>query len=1088
MPGILRIIIRSTKFYKKPVFNQVLIISLLCAVITGSLLTGRSVQESLKKSASEHLGNTGILVSTGIRYFDSDLAQRLKDSTGLKCSGIIEINGYCQSVASQKVALNSSILGVKNDFFNFLGFNTPAIKQGEVAINKQLGDYLGIKPGEDLIINFKEISEIPSDAPFAPTHEKGKSLVMKVGSIIDSPYGGNFSLSISQIAPKNIFINLSDLEEDSQGSHIKINRLLVKKDNINSQQRVLTTLKHYLKLPDIGLKLRMISKTGEYEHISDRVFIDESIVKEIGSRLSSSAPVLTYLGNRFKMGSRSTPYSFISALPSSLYPEIALGNGIIINRWMAIDLSAEKGDTIKLFWYSPDSLNNLVEKNRNFIVKDVVEMKGIWSDSLLMPDFPGISGKESCSDWDAGVPIKMHEIRSKDEDYWNKYRGTPKAFISYSTGRELWGNNFGPATAIRYPAGLTVREIEDRLNGSLDPEELGFSLTDLSEESVKAANQGVDFGTLFLGLGFFLILASLVLLSYAASSYFDSKRGHIKTLFALGFKNRWIVQLLFSEAGFISLAGCFIGAFAGYLVNILITNALNSVWNGAVQTDTLTAYFNIWPIISGLMLTFLTIMVFMLIKVKSFLKGLAQNKVEIFKTPSNIQNSYLLSISAIVTISLFVLSVLSGEKRLLYSFSSGTVLLLTLILFWRQSYIKRIINTSGRIKNRKQLSHLYYSFNPSNAITPILFIAAGIFTVFITGANRMNISDKQMKRSGGTGGYLLWCENSIPVKEDLNTESGRKTMGLDDDQLSEMHFVQIKRSSGNDASCLNLNYITVPPLLGINPEDFIAKKSFSFSRSLASKNIECPWQYLNLPSENNTIYGIADQTVLEWGLKLKPGDTLVVRAESGQRLNIIIAAGLQSSVFQGNVLIGKDNFARYYPSVSGSLVLLVDGNRALIELYKSVLNDRFDNYGINIEKTADRLSSFYKVTNTYLSVFGIFGAMGMIIGVAGLGFVLLGNYNRRKHEFALLLATGFNVKKIKRMILSEQVLILFAGVLSGTVSALVATSPSIKNSPDMPWLFIILMIVAIVFTGLSAMFLSVGSVTKDSLIVSLRKE
>ena len=46
------------------------------------------------------------------------------------------------------------------------------------------------------------------------------------------------------------------------------------------------------------------------------------------------------------------------------------------------------------------------------------------------------------------------------------------------------------------------------------------------------------------------------------------------------------------------------------------------------------------------------------------------------------------------------------------------------------------------------------------------------------------------------------------------------------------------------------------------------------------------------------------------------------------------------------------------------------------------------NYGVNIEKTTDRLASFYEVTNTYLSVFGVFGALGMIIGIAGLGFVL----------------------------------------------------------------------------------------------------
>ena len=118
------------------------------------------------------------------------------------------------------------------------------------------------------------------------------------------------------------------------------------------------------------------------------------------------------------------------------------------------------------------------------------------------------------------------------------------------------------------------------------------------------------------------------------------------------------------------------------------------------------------------------------------------------------------------------------------------------------------------------------------------------------------------------------------------------------------------------------------------------------------------------------------------------------------------------------------------------------------------------------------------MTNTYLSVFGVFGAMGMIIGIAGLGFVLLRNYNQRKHEFALMLATGFNVKMIRGMILSEQLLILFAGVSTGIVSAIVATLPSVKNSPELPWLFLCLMIICMVITGFVALALSVRSVTK----------
>ena len=110
---------------------------LLSAVITGSLLVGKSVKESLKKSASEHLGNTGILISSGTRYFSNDLAQRLSDSAGIACTGILEINGYSQNLNSQKGAFNTHIYGVGKDFFIFQGNDTLSIKPGEVAVNRK---------------------------------------------------------------------------------------------------------------------------------------------------------------------------------------------------------------------------------------------------------------------------------------------------------------------------------------------------------------------------------------------------------------------------------------------------------------------------------------------------------------------------------------------------------------------------------------------------------------------------------------------------------------------------------------------------------------------------------------------------------------------------------------------------------------------------------------------------------------------------------------------------------------------------------------------------------------------------------------
>jgi putative ABC transport system permease protein len=1083
MKNRFHLIIRSLIFYKRTALFQFLIIFLLAAVITGSLLVGTSVKESLKKSSAERLGNTGTLISSGTRYFSSDLPGRMIDGSGLSCVGIIDIQGYCQSLSSQKGAFNVHINGINDDFFRFQGQDTIRLKPGEAAVNKRLSDYLGIVTGDELIVRFTEISDIPRDAPFSPTEGMSKSIVVKVGKILDPEETGNFSTSISQITPLNIFVNLTDIE-DNRNKPVKFNRILIKNDRKIPVEGISAVLKNSLKYSDIGLNLKHIPKTGEYEISSDRIFIEDEIIKIIKTRLPGSYPILTYLGNRFIDGRKITPYSFISALPATLYPEV--NDGMVINRWMASDLNAAVGDSIVLYWYSIDSLNKLIEKSGKFKVSQIAEMKGIWSDSLLMPSFPGIAGKESCSDWDAGLPVKMNEIRPKDEDYWNKYRGTPKAFINYETGKKIWGNNFGPATAIRFPRGTTELDIMTRLNRSFDPFTVGFSITDLKNESSNAADKSVDFGSLFISLGFFLILASLVLLSFALSSYFDSKKSQIRTLFALGFSNKWISGFLLTETGLISLAGCVAGALTGYGIDIILTKALNTVWAGAVQTNTLNPYFNIRPVITGFAMTFLIILCLMLVKTRNYLKQLSTGSKAHKNLPSGKNNLIILFLLSFLTL-ISLLLFLFKEEKISYAFITGTLLFLSLVILWRQYYIRKRLS-GDYIQNSNQLSGLYYSVNVSSAISPILFIAAGIFIVFVLGSNRKNFSGINDSRSGGTGGYILWCENTIPVKEDLNTVAGRKSYGLDEDGLSGLRFIQIKRQEGNDASCLNLNHITAPPVMGIDPDDFIKRRSFSFAGKLKSETVSNPWQYLAMTPGKNIIYGIADQTVLEWNLKLKTGDTLILRAENGAPLKIVIAGGLQSSVFQGNVIIGLNNFSKYFPTISGSSVLLVDGKKELTDQYINTLNNRFENNGVIIETTGHRLESFFEVTNTYLSVFAVLGALGMIIGVAGLGFVLLRNYNQRKQEFSLMLAVGFSLEKIKRMIFSEQLLIMLAGISTGLVSGLTATIPSIRNYSDIPFLLMIGMIAAMLAAGISALYLALRPITNKSLIQGLRKE
>jgi ABC-type antimicrobial peptide transport system permease subunit len=59
----------------------------------------------------------------------------------------------------------------------------------------------------------------------------------------------------------------------------------------------------------------------------------------------------------------------------------------------------------------------------------------------------------------------------------------------------------------------------------------------------------------------------------------------------------------------------------------------------------------------------------------------------------------------------------------------------------------------------------------------------------------------------------------------------------------------------------------------------------------------------------------------------------------------------------------------------------------------------------------------------------------MILGVVGLGFILIRNFNQRKRDFGLMMAAGYSVKSIRRIVFEEHFRILLAGILTGIISS-----------------------------------------------------
>ena len=57
--------------------------------------------------------------------------------------------------------------------------------------------------------------------------------------------------------------------------------------------------------------------------------------------------------------------------------------------------------------------------------------KGRRPIAIWCPSIPGSRIPSAFRDWDPPFPIDLRRVRPVDEEYWNRYRTTPKAFISH---------------------------------------------------------------------------------------------------------------------------------------------------------------------------------------------------------------------------------------------------------------------------------------------------------------------------------------------------------------------------------------------------------------------------------------------------------------------------------------------------------------------------------------------------------------------------------------------------------------------------------------------------------------------------------
>lgn len=1109
MMTLRQLALRSLQFHWRAHLGVLLGAILSTAILVGALAVGDSVKYSLNRMALARLGKVHLALHAGDRFFRQELADQVGGELGAVAAPVIMLRGTASSEGGEQRASRVQVVGIDDRFWKLGGSTTPATGEG-IVLNQRLAAKLGVIAGQDVLLRIDKPSLLSRDAPMSSVEETTFSLRLPVVGIATDEQFGRFGLEANQIPPFNAFVPIRLVQEaaDLKG---RVNTLLLgarEKGALTPAEANVALTKHW-QLVDANLEVRELTQQGVVELRTDRVFLDEPTAKA-AERAPGGQRILSYFVNELRIGGRATPYSTVTAMEGGPIPTGLKDDEVIINRWLADDLQAKIGDKLELTYFVVSTMRRLEKRSNHFRVAGIVPISGPAADRELMPPFPGVADSENCRDWKPGVPVDLKKIRDKDEVYWDAHRGTPKAFVTLAAGQAMWNNRFGNLTSVRYPITEQSRaSVEACVRQALSPASIGLFFHPVREQALKASSQSLDFGQLFLGFSFFLIVAALLLMAMLFAFGVEQRSEEVGTLLALGFLPKRVQAMLLTEGALLAFVAAAIGAFLGVLYTQAVVRGLSTVWSGAVAQSELRFHAEPTTLAGGAAAGFLVALfsIWLVVRkqakipARELLSAGAESEARLFGGGTASGKRLPGVITAVACTVLAVIMSIAGtmgkhENAAGIFFGAGALLLIGGIAACRALLALLERGTGSPLARSLTVAGLGVRNSirrRGRSLAVISLLASGSFLVVSIGASRHDPHHGALERSSGTGGFALYGETTLPVFQDLNSVEGQDHFGIDPKALGGARILPMRLREGDDASCLNLNRAQSPRVLGVDPALLNEAHAFTFT-SVADKNwTRDPWTQLQPANGGGPIPAIGDMNTVVWGLGKGLNATLTLTDDRGNPFEVKIVGILAPSVLQGGLIISEKSFIEKFPSHSGYQVFLIDpptagGPVSTADVSKE-LTRSLEDVGMDLTPTPERLAAFNAVENTYLSIFAVLGGLGMILGSIGLGVVVLRHVLERRGELGLMRAVGFRSGALQWLVFSEHSLLLVLGLIVGLVSALLAVLPSLLSpGAEVPYASLAVTLLAIFVSGFLWTWAATAVALRSPVMAALRNE
>ena len=1169
--SLTRLILLSATYHWRTNLAVCLGVAAAVAVLSGALLVGESVRGSLREIALSRLGRTGHAISsTG--FFREALAAELSKTVSAPVAPLVATTGFITHEASGRRASAVLVYGIDDRFWQFHGLERREGVFASAALaaelNAEAGDVLLTRlqkpseiPLESLFANKDDVARTVrlTLTEVLPRDRLGEFSLQPQQAEVRAVFAPLRRLQRDLVAAGqvNTILLPDSIDEQAAGQAF---RTVVTLEDLGIRILASGASGGYQSAAAAG-------STSDAPAIAITVESASGVISEPLERAARDAasslglrpiPVFTYLANTIRIDNRDVPYSLVTGIDLGVLPKpiassdprtsaperlasserqrpnsrqaVANPAGrtanpgtqtpgnepgsagpvpIVLNEWIARELNAAPGDRAELEYYLWDPSAGLRTASAQFFVSSIVPMTGVAGDRRLAPEYPGITGRESLADWDPPFPLDLSRVRKQDEDYWDKYRATPKAFIPYERGRDLWSTRYGGLTGMRLPVapGQDGRQLADSLTAELRrivvPASQGLVFTPVRRLALAGATGATNFGEYFTYFSFFIVVSALMLAMLFFRLGVEGRLRQIGILRTSGFTTAHVRRMLLAEALVLALVGSAIGLAGAVGYAHLIVFGLRTWWVGAVGTTLLSVHTSASSLVAGA------------------LGGIGAALVCVFwslrpvarRSPRDLLASHSLDLppgsdsgrsrrtarfgvlAAVLGMSLMTLGFVSPATQAGAFFGAGAVLL-TAVLLFLSSWLRASDARAVRGRGGWAVSRLGFrgaAFRPARSVLSAALVAAATFIIVSVDAFRREGGEHTADPRSGTGGFALLAQSEVPIVHNPNEPGGRDALLLRAPELSRVRFSRFRLRPGEDASCLNLYRPGNPAIIAPEPA-FIESNRFTFAESLAESDAERanPWLLLDRKDADGAVPVIADATSLQYVLHASVGDTMSLATGGSAPLVLRFVGALRDSVLQGQFVMGEANFVRLFPGHEGFRFFLIDApdvkSSEEAAALAEVVERELATFGVDAVSTTDRLDAFHRVENTYLSTFQALGGLGLLLGTVGLATVMFRNVLERRRELALLRAVGYNARHVTLMILAETALLLASGVVAGATCALIAIAPAWIERGSAPGPGLGLLLTAVLVAGLLSAVAATRAALSGELLRALRAE